>query len=455
MQKELLPKVEQFAKQNKRRSIWRKFVRAMACVVVFCTTYALILPAITLEREKCTLEEHTHSDSCYRKVTSREQRSLLCSYEILGIHTHTEQCLDAEQNLICGVADFVLHEHDASCFNENDTLICLLPEIKEHQHSEGCYQMPQVEEHSHTDACYSVQRGALLCQMEEYEGHAHTAECMIRGDLICQLEESEGHVHGDSCVQEESPCELPETEGHIHGDDCYALVPDCGQEETQGHFHEDACYEQISELICQPVETEAAEPVQICEKEEIELHTHDEKNCYETYLDENEEEQTRLICQRTVVEEHVHGDSCFVTESVPMEDVDTITCGLEESEEHTHSDRCYGTWELICGKEEHTHTEECMLVDEEEPVGNGEDSSGPVGYVYYGNQRVMFMAPRSDGEITYYLNIEDLITRIQIVNSSGDPVYDSDNAAIDTGTVRLGEKCKIILNGQKNSDSTL
>ena len=360
MQKELLPKVEQFAKQNKRRSVWRKFVRAMACVVVFCTTYALILPAITLERETCTLEEHTHSDSCYHKVTSREQRSLLCSYEILGIHTHTEQCRDAGQNLICGVADFVVHEHDTSCFHENGTLVCALPEIKEHQHSEGCYQMPQVEEHSHTDACYTVQRGALLCQMEEYEGHAHTAECMIRGDLICQLEESEGHVHGDSCVQEESSCELPETEGHIHGDDCYALVPDCGQEETQGHFHEDACYEQISELICQPVETEAAEPVQICEKEEIELHTHDEKNCYETYLDENEEEQTRLICQRTVVEEHVHGESCFVTESVPMEDVDTLTCTLEEGEDHTHSDRCYGTWELICGKEEHIHGNDCM-----------------------------------------------------------------------------------------------
>lgn len=409
MQKELLPKVEQFAKQNKRRSIWRKFVRAMACVVVFCTTYALILPAITLERETCTLEEHAHSDSCYRKVTSREQRSLLCSYEILGIHTHTEQCRDAGQNLICGVADFVVHEHDTSCFHENGTLVCALPEIKEHQHSEECYEIPQTEEHSHTDACYTVQRGALLCQMEEHEGHTHTAECMIRGDLICQLEESEGHVHGDSCAQEESPCELPETEGHIHGDDCYAWVPDCGQEETQGHAHEDACYEQISELIC----------------------------------------------QRTVVEEHVHGESCFVTESVPMEDVDTLTCTLEEGEDHTHTERYYGTWELICGKEEHSHTEECMLVDEEEPVGNGEDSSEPVGYVYYGNQRMMFMAPRSDGEITYYLNIEDLLTRIQIVNSSGDPVYDCDNAAIDTGTVRLGEKCKIILNGQKNSDSTL
>ena len=353
MQKELLPKVEQFAKQNKRRSIWRKLVRAMACVVVFCTTYALILPAITLEREKCTLEEHTHSDSCYRKVTSREQRSLLCSYEILQIHTHTEQCLDAEQNLICGVADFVLHEHDASCFNENDTLICLLPEIKEHQHSEGCYQMPQVEEHSHTDACYSVQRGALLCQMEEYEGHTHTAECMIRGDLICQLEESEGHVHGDSCVQGESPCELPEEEGHVHGDECYALIPGCGQEETQGHFHEDACYEQIVELTCGIEETEPSDPILICGKEEISLHTHQEGSCCEISLDENGNPQKRLICGKREVEIHIHGEDCFVTETVPMEDVDTLTCTLEESEEHTHSDRCYGTWELICGKEEH------------------------------------------------------------------------------------------------------
>lgn len=58
--------IQNYVKANKNRSIWRKFVRAMACLVVFCTTYALILPVITLEQDySCGLEEHVHADHCY------------------------------------------------------------------------------------------------------------------------------------------------------------------------------------------------------------------------------------------------------------------------------------------------------------------------------------------------------------------------------------------------------
>lgn len=34
--------------KKNRKSVWKKIVIALSCVVVFCTTYALILPAITL-----------------------------------------------------------------------------------------------------------------------------------------------------------------------------------------------------------------------------------------------------------------------------------------------------------------------------------------------------------------------------------------------------------------------
>ena len=70
MQNMFLQEAEKYAKQNYRRRIWRKIVRVMACAVVFCTTYALILPAITLEKTQCSLDEHTHSESCYEKVDS-------------------------------------------------------------------------------------------------------------------------------------------------------------------------------------------------------------------------------------------------------------------------------------------------------------------------------------------------------------------------------------------------
>lgn len=415
MQKELLPVAEQYAKQNKRQNIWRRIVRVMACVVVFCTTYALILPAITMEHPLCGLEEHTHSDSCYVKLTTRQISGLTCNYDTLEVHEHTKECRDENQELICGLADFVVHEHADSCYDENGALVCLLPEIKEHEHEEDCYE----PKHEHEDACYAVTLGELVCEQTEIEGHIHTDVCMTRGNLVCGLEETGGHshggtcrervlvceltvephvhddgcysrlvceltedeahthseecsglvlncilteqphVHGDGCYQTNFLCDLPETEGHAHGDGCYASVPGCGMEESEGHIHTDACYEQIRELICEVEETEASEQELICEENEIRLHTHDEDECYETYLDENEEEQKRLICEETVVEEHVHSESCFVTEEVPLEDVDTLTCGLEEDESHTHTDRCYGTWVLVCGKEEHTHNEEC------------------------------------------------------------------------------------------------
>lgn len=350
MQKEL-PLVKEFAKQNKWQSIWRRAVRVMACVVVFCTTYALILPAITMEQPLCELEEHVHSDGCYVKQTTQMITRLECSYETLGIHRHTEECYDADQELICGCADFVVHEHNEACFDGNGVLVCELAEIKAHEHGDECYQVAEQEMHVHDDTCYTVKLGELICGLEETEGHAHTDECTVQGDLICGTEETEGHTHGencsetvlvcemtdpshvheDACYQTNSLCDLPETAGHAHSDDCYGVNLTCDRTEEEAHFHTDVCYGQIRELTCQ---TEGVNPEDIPEPE--------------------------LICEVAAVQTHVHDDSCFVTEEVPLEDLDVLTCGLEEGENHTHADRCYGTWTQICGKAEHTHSEECM-----------------------------------------------------------------------------------------------
>ena len=80
MRKILLKEAEKYVKQNSRQRVWRKFVRVMAWIVVFCTTYALILPAVTLEKEQYGLSEHTHSESCYEKVDPESIVSLACTY---------------------------------------------------------------------------------------------------------------------------------------------------------------------------------------------------------------------------------------------------------------------------------------------------------------------------------------------------------------------------------------
>ena len=57
----------------------------LSCIVVFCTVYALILPAITLERKTvCGQEEHSHTEECYSS-----DGQLTCGKTE---HTHTELC---------------------------------------------------------------------------------------------------------------------------------------------------------------------------------------------------------------------------------------------------------------------------------------------------------------------------------------------------------------------------
>ena len=60
-------------------------ILCLSCVVVFCTVYALILPAITLERKTvCGQEEHSHTEECYAS-----DGRLTCGKTE---HTHTESC---------------------------------------------------------------------------------------------------------------------------------------------------------------------------------------------------------------------------------------------------------------------------------------------------------------------------------------------------------------------------
>ena len=392
MQKRLPNGAEKYTKQNHRRRVWRKFVQVMACIVVFCTTYALILPAITMEKNVCGLEEHTHSEKCYRKVESESVPSLACTYESLGVHVHTADCYDSENNLQCALADYLVHTHDASCVDASGTLVCRIPERTEHIHTDECYLAvePVTEPaHYHCESCYSVARGELICQKAETEGHTHGEACFTQGQLLCQLEEQEGHTHGEGCSETVLVCSL-EVEPHVHGDECYTqLVCDIpeGEDHThteecsgtilvcdlteQPHIHTDACYE--THFICGLQETEGHthgascyEALLTCERSEEEPHFHTD-SCYEQIstlvctLEEGTsaeapEATLELICREPAAQTHVHSDSCYITAA----EQEPLTCTLPEDENHTHGATCYGTWELICGMEEHTHDLHCM-----------------------------------------------------------------------------------------------
>lgn len=105
---------------HEKRRRWRRAVSVLACAVVFCTTYALILPAITLSAEpKCGLEEHTHTEDCYetRLVCGQAEdpeTDPAGSQEAAGpAHVHTDACY--EQVLTCEKPE---HTHTDACWSD-------------------------------------------------------------------------------------------------------------------------------------------------------------------------------------------------------------------------------------------------------------------------------------------------------------------------------------------------
>lgn len=107
---------EKLLKRKNRHRCWRRLVGVLASFVVFCTTYALILPAITMEKEvQCGKEEHQHEESCFTQI-------LLCGEEetsddVGEVPIHTEECYESILN--CEIEE---HTHGADCYLEEEPI---------------------------------------------------------------------------------------------------------------------------------------------------------------------------------------------------------------------------------------------------------------------------------------------------------------------------------------------
>lgn len=217
-------------RKNRRRKVWKRILSTLSCLVVFTTTYALILPAITIENTSyCGIEEHLHDDSCYEK-------HLLCELpEEESIHTHTDTCKAVVQNIICGFEETEGHIHTETCFEEQTVQVCGL---EEEEPKQG---------HVHAEACFDSE-GTLVCSLEEeapQQGHMHAEECYQTEMVnICGQVEQEAHTHSESCyvTEEIFGCGLEEgqiLEAHVHTDDCYSSEFACEKAE---HTHIAICF---------------------------------------------------------------------------------------------------------------------------------------------------------------------------------------------------------------------
>lgn len=223
-----LPSAAGYSAKRRRRKRWHRVVTCLAAVVVFCTTYALILPAITLEKT-CDIPEHRHTESCYAIVTPPA----------------ADPVTDPEAEPVTDPAT----DSEAEPVTDPEVQPEAVPEAE-----------PEVEPATaDTPAAQSAApQRVLICTMQE---HTHGVDC-------------QGQVPDEETepVPEEAPDEIPEEipeevadpdEGalcgipyHVHGDTCRdaegALV--CGLEE---HFHIDTCYLPPEETGEQPPEDEA------------------------------------------------------------------------------------------------------------------------------------------------------------------------------------------------------
>ncbi|MGN0517632.1 MAG: hypothetical protein ACI4II_02780, partial [Acutalibacteraceae bacterium] len=120
MNNDVIQQVDEYTKKHKRKKRWKNIVTCLAAIVVFCTTYALILPAITMD----DTTTHVHSDECY-------ETRLICGFDTESdetsppVHVHSDECY--ESVLICGKVEGEINDNIPSPLAEGESRANLAP----------------------------------------------------------------------------------------------------------------------------------------------------------------------------------------------------------------------------------------------------------------------------------------------------------------------------------------
>ncbi len=195
MQSKALERITEYSAGRRRRRRWRSVLTVMASVVVFVTTYVLILPAITMDNDPtCNIAEHTHTDECfgYAYVLSCIEQTQVENNNIY-IHTHSDKCY-ADGKLVCTMRELSEHIHTDDCYALDDDL----------QNYVAVCGKEQITEHTHTNECYDDT--GIICGKVQAVKHMHTDDCFVLSDaekvITCKLQE---HTHHEiACYADRS-----------------------------------------------------------------------------------------------------------------------------------------------------------------------------------------------------------------------------------------------------------
>ena len=392
MESNLEQRMKKYAKKNSRKKIWLKILSVLSAAVVFCTTYALILPAITQERETfCGTEEHTHSESCL----AAEEKVLICELSEEEAHFHSEECF--EKVLICETEEN--HLHSEECYS-GEELICEKPE--EHIHSEECYEttlvceVPETEGHSHGEECYEIK--TVSCELLE---HSHSLECYSdkNADIETEGQWSASFASEDlGEVVSENLITIAKSQLGYHESTKNYIVLEDGEtikgRNRYGEWFKEPyadwnilfagfCLEYAKAEI--PFDADVEKWIEILSLPETDIYKpfgeHEALAGDLIFFDEDRNgkpDRAGIIIEiaedsyKTVIGDY--GDSVqavlygkedetifgFAAIAIPS----PYHCGLEE---HIHEEKCFDeNGNLICGFEEHMHSESCLTEKAEE-----------------------------------------------------------------------------------------
>ncbi len=222
MGQDLQKNVDEYKKENRKSSVWRRIVLGLACCVVFCTTYALILPAITMKQDTfCGKEEHTHTQECY--VRDPMAAVLICPLEE-GAYVLADGT----------VVDELPTEVEATAVPAVEATETLVAEATE---------VPAVEV---TEAPVAEATETNIVEETEIPAEEIPEEPVVESTEVTTPEPTEAPTPEPTAEPTQVPTATPVPTPHVHTAECYAYPAEdeltCTLEEGEGHTHNFLCY---------------------------------------------------------------------------------------------------------------------------------------------------------------------------------------------------------------------
>ena len=349
---------------HEKRRCWRGAVSVLACVVVFCTTYALILPAITLSAEpKCGLEEHTHTEDCY-------ETRLVCGQEEAP-ETNPAGSQEAAEPAGSQEAAEPAHVHTDACYER--VLTCEKPE---HTHTDACYADPAAAEDPKDwepqDLTGDWNRDTLTIALAQ-EGYRPSESCFTMDDAgehigYTRYGDWNGDPFGEWNLSFAAFCL------HYAGAAAEAFPVETGAEAWHAALDALELYQPLEGAV--PGDLIFLDSDGDGEADRVGIFTGWQDAGPETAETARPEassgsetsagpEQRFAVMEGDLDGEAAQAlydpeDAALLGRASPDEAADAwYLCGEKA---HIHGDDCYdGTGALTCGKTEHIHSEDCQL----------------------------------------------------------------------------------------------